>query len=313
MKGTKKKILFLAFALILLSSSFCLSDGSKAENQSISLKIAPLTYKLTIQRGESDSEIVSIINPNQIPIKVVAETSDFVQGDEEGSPKFVDKEVGKTALASWIDIDQKEIPLEPNEKKDITFTVNVPNDAENGGHYAAIFFKTVPKEGEGGQITISNRVGSLVLVTVPGDIKSTGEIVEFKVPKYSQKGPIDFVARFKNTGTVHYQLGGTIKITNYFGKEVVKLDLPEHIVLPDSIRRFEAQWLVKWAVGRYEANLEMRDGDGNLRTSNAVFYIFPWKIALAILVLIILLIVIIIIVKKALKRKNKSTITIRQQ
>lgn len=309
MQKTRKKIIILVLGLI-----FCFFgsiDFAHAADP-ISLKISPLTYKLTIKKGENDTQIVSIINPNQLAIKVIAETSDFVQGDEEGSPKFVDKGAGKTALASWIDIDRKEIPLEPNEKKDISFTVNVPNDAENGGHYAAIFFKTVPKEDEGGQITISNRVGSLVLVTVPGDIKSTGEIVEFRTPKYSEKGPIDFVARFKDTGTVHYQLNGTITITDYFGKEVTKLDLPEHIVLPDSIRRFEAQWPVKWSIGRYEAVLEMRDGDGNLRTSNIIFYIFPWKIALVVLALIILLIVIIIIVKKALKRKNNSTITLKQ-
>jgi hypothetical protein len=309
MQKTRKKIIFLVLGLIL-----CLfgSINFARAAEPISLKISPLTYKLTIKKGEDDTQIVSIINPNQVPIKVIAETSDFVQGDEEGSPKFIDKAVGKTTLTQWIDINKEELSLAPNEKRDVPFKISVPADAESGGHYAAIFFKAVPDQAQGGQITISNRVGSLVLVTVPGEIKSTGEIIEFSAPKYSEKGPINFVARFKNTGTVHYQLGGTITITNYFGKEVAKLNLPEHIVLPDSIRRFEAEWPVNWSVGRYEAALEMRDGDGNLRTSNIIFYIFPWKIALAVLVLVILVIVTIVIVKKALKRKNNSTITLKQ-
>lgn len=310
MQKTRKKIIFLVLGLI-----FCFfgSINFTHATEPISLKISPLTYKLTIKKGESETQVVSIINPNQVSIKVIAETQDFIQEDEEGSPKFIDKSVGKTTLAQWIDINREAMTLVPNEKRDVPFTINAPKDAESGGHYAAIFFKTVPDQTQSGQISITSRVGSLVLVTVPGDIISTGEIVEFKAPKFSEKGPINFLARFKDTGTVHYQLGGTITITNFFGKEVARLSLPEHIVLPDSIRRFETQWSENRALGRYEAELEMRDGDGNLRTQSLVFYIFPWKISLAILGGIILLILIIILIKRALKKKEDKTIEIRQE
>jgi hypothetical protein len=275
-----------------------------ALGEQTSLKITPLTYKLTIDQGGSESATVSIINPNKIEIMVVAETEDFLQADEEGSPRFISKGAGKTTLAEWINIDRQEIKLMPGEKRDVPFEIMIPENAENGGHYAAIFFRSIPLETEDSQITVASRVGTLVLVTVPGDISAKGEIVEFKLPQYSEHGPISFLARFKDTGTVHYQLGGTITITNLFGKEVAKLDLPEHIVLPDGVRRFETQWPVKWTIGRYEAKLQMRDGDGNLKTDSKIFYVFPWKYGLAALGVIIVLIIVIIFAK--IRSKNKK-------
>ena len=55
------KIIFLVLGFI-----FCLfgSIDFAHATDSISVKISPLTYKLTIKKGENDTQIVSIINPN---------------------------------------------------------------------------------------------------------------------------------------------------------------------------------------------------------------------------------------------------------
>jgi hypothetical protein len=295
--------------VFILIFTFCIFPSIFAQAQAMSLKITPLTYKFSIEKGKSESSVISVINPNQIDINVVAEIEDFLQGDEEGTPKFIKNEEQNSSLADWIKIDLSEITLKPNEKRDINFEISPPMDAQSGGHYAAIFFRVINTQTTDNNLGVAGRVGSLILLTIPGDISMNGEIIEFSTAKYYQQGPINFLARFKNNGTNHFQTAGTIKIKNMFGKEVARLDLPEHIILPDSIRRFESRWYPsQWSVGQYKALLEIKDGDGIIRTSGITFYIFPWKIVLALLIGIVLLVVIMVILKKGVKQGSRSTI-----
>jgi len=213
---------------------------------------------------------------------------------------------GKTTLASWIEVSADNFYLSPNETKEIPFTITVPANGEPGGHYAAIFFKTEPTSTKGqAQLEISGRVGALVLVSVPGQVSKTGEILEFKTPKFVNSGPVKLFVRFKNTGTVHYQLGGTIKIYNWLGKETATVQLPEHLVLPGSTRQFEGSWKANFLFGKYKARLEMKDGGGNTRTAEAIFFAFPWKIGLIILGSLLILINITYIIKRKFKIVRK--------
>jgi len=299
-----KKILKFAVVFTLLFTIFIYPQNySKAEE--ISLKITPLTFKFNIEKGKSESSVVSIINPNQVEIKVISSVEDFLQGDEEGTPRFIKNEVNEETLSDWIKIDNNEINIKPNEKKDISFEISVPQNAASGGHYAAIFFQNINNQKEDNQISVAGRVGSLILITVPGDFSMSGEIVEFNQEKYYQKGPIDFGLRFKNTGKTHFQTSGIIKIKNTLGKEIAILDLPEHIILPDSIRKFETKWEAKNAFGRYEAIAEIKDGDGNLKIAKDTFYIINWMIIIPIIILLFILIAIILIIKRIKNKKNR--------
>ena len=296
--------------LLILLATICIflisPQITSAVEEPISLKISPLTFKFSIDKGESKTENVSLINPNDFEIKIQSEKEDFVMEDEEGTPKFLPQGADGTSLADWISVSLDKFTLAPQETKDISFEIKVPEDGEPGGHYAAIFFKTVPEEVKGQtQMRVSGRVGALVLVSVPGEVSQIGEIVEFNVPKFIDKGPINFLARFKNTGTVHYQLTGKVKIYNWFGKEVGQIDLPEHIVLPDSIRRFAGEWGVKYLFGKYRADLEMKDGEGNLQTTSLTFFAFPWKEGLIVLGSILILLAAVIITKKKFKIVKK--------
>ncbi len=285
-----KKIYWLIIGSILTTFLVVLFglNFAKAAVEPVELKISPVTFKFQVEKAGKISEKIYLTNPNDFELKIKSEVEDFLQGDEEGTPRFIPQGTEKTTLSSWVKVGLSEFVLAPFETKEIPFEINAPKDAEPGGHYAAIFFKTVPEEEEETtRIGISSRVGALVLVSVPGDVSQTGEIVEFRGPKFVGRGPVDFLARFKNTGTVHYQLGGEVKITNWLGKETAQVILPEHIVLPDSIRKFEAGWERKYPFGRYTAELQMVDGGGNLRTAQISFFAFPWQETAGLIVILI--------------------------
>lgn len=271
------------FSLVIFGLLLILMGGNVFAQGPVSLKISPLTFKYTLEKGKEVSDIVRIINPNQFPLEIESEKEDFFMADEEGSPSFL-PQGGKMSLASWIKIGLEKFSLAPLETKEIPFTISLPKDAEPGGHYGAIFFKTQPslKKGQT-QIGIASRVGALILVSVLGEISQKGEIIEFKARKFLDKGPVSFFVRFKNTGTVHYEPRGKITILNWFGKKVAELSLPKHTVLPESIRRFETTWQKRYLFGKYQAQLEVFDGEGISHKKAVSFFVFPWQESLIIL------------------------------
>ena len=298
-----KKIITIIIlpVMVIFGSSLALAQDE------IAIKISPITFKYKIDKDQTQKGVISVINPNDFSIEVESEVEDFLMENEEGVPKFLPQGAGKTTLASWVSVSLDKFSLAAQETKEVSFTISVPSDAEPGGHYAAIFFKTIPgTEDSKTQLGVSTRVGALTLVSVPGNVSQGGEIVEFATPRFVGKGPIDVLARFKNTGTVHYQLGGTVKICNWFGKEVAKIDLPEHIVLPDSIRRFEAKWETNYLFGKYTAKLEMTDGAGKAHSIDKSFFAFPWKEGLIVLGAVLLLLAILMCAKKKFKIVKKN-------
>jgi hypothetical protein len=76
------------------------------------------------------------------------------------------------SMASWISFENTGLfTIAPKSNRKINYTINTPSGAIPGGHYGAIFFNS-PENGNitGGSISMNRRIGSLLLVTVPGDI-----------------------------------------------------------------------------------------------------------------------------------------------
>jgi hypothetical protein len=120
-------------------------------------------------------------------------------------------------------------------------------------------------------------------------------VAEFSAPNFSEYGPVALALRLKNDGSVHLKPRGFITITNMFGKEAGTIDIPQSNVLPQSTRKFDLNWGVKYMYGKYTASMTAIYGSANdSLTAVTTFWIVPWKIlTVALLALLIVLIVII--------------------
>lgn len=292
--------LFLLTIIILLFGQSGISQAAEP----IMIKISPVIIPLELVPGKTSEETITVTNPNNYQIKLVSEVEDFLVSDERGTPQFLPEGSGKTTLASWIKVIEN-FTLEPNEVKEIPFQIIVPENAEPGGHYASVLFKTQTPSQEG-KLSVSGRLGVLVLASVPGDISKKGEIVDFSAPKMFDKGPIDFSVRFKNTGTVHYQAKGKIQIYNWFGQKTGEVELSKHYILPDSIYNFEEKWPRNYLFGQYKAVLEVEDGTGVIHTSALSFFVLPWQESLMVGGLTLLLVLAVKAKKKIKNKKNKK-------
>ncbi len=322
-----KKRIFI-FAILLIS---VLTFGILSAN---ALTISPPLIEINAQPGEVVNQTIKIIADANTEGVYYPSVANFTAKGEEGKPEFSESAgIENHSLAEWIEIDHSPIALKKNERREIRFTINVPKEAEPGGHYGVIFLSTqsptLAKEQTA--IGVAGKLGSLLLVKVAGEIKEEGRLVEFDTvakKTFFDRLPINFLVKFENTGNVHLKPQGEINVTNMFGRQTTKLLVNEKggNVLPESIRKFLASWqkeetvsseregffaeLIKeknnFGLGRYKAELILVASDGGItERSTKSFWVIPWRI---LLISLLVLMAIIILTRQLIKVYNKRII-----
>lgn len=262
-----KKSNSIVIPLIIIFLLFSPKFINAQEGRSIS--VVPPKFELFSNPGDIVTERIKITNNSGVVSTYSILIEDFGSTGEEG--QVVLEEEGadtKYSLASWIEPSEREIILQPNEEKTLVFNINVPRDAEPGGHYASLLLQSAVdqnKANEGGAAAqVSQRIGSLVLLRVSGNINESAQIETFEAPARSQAGPVNFTLRVKNDGNVHIRPKGTIIITDLFGRKVDELPLEGANVLPGATRKMDTSWEKVNLLGSYTATLVATYGQQSL-------------------------------------------------
>lgn len=186
-----------------------------------------------------------------------------------------------------------ETTIAPKNSRTFSFKIRVPANAEPGGHFGSIVFKTTLADAsdQTGAV-VQQEIGSLILVKIAGDIREAAEIASFETDKniYNNQS-VEFVTRIKNNGNVHVKPQGKITISNLFGRELAVVPLEERNVLPDAVRRLSNSWQTPaFAFGRYRADLTAVYGGSNeILNATTTFWVIPYRstgIALGVITLL---------------------------
>ncbi len=285
------------------------------------LTISPARMEVSADPGVTLEQEFLLINEQATTETFYTSVQNFDAQGETGTPNFSD---AKEGLASWIKVADK-ITLKPGERVKVPFTLQVPTNADAGGHFSAIFLTTTPPATtEGGQVAIGAKVGMLVLLTVSGDIKEGGGVKAFGLKdgvRFVTSLPVNFVYRFANDGNDRVKPEGNIVLRNslYFKTEELNANPQLGNILPNSTRRFEVTWggekidkaapfmdhvKYQWrnfALGAYFASLDLAFGT-KTSSSSTVFFVLPWQLMT---VMLIIAIIVIIVLRFALKRYNQ--------
>ena len=297
-------VLFLAVLVFSLDKIFAALPGDEG------LTLSPPLREVTVAPGQTNTQTIKITNPTAKLVELYPKVMDFNSKGETGEPGFSEpgENSGKYSLASWIKISQSKIALTPEQIVEYTYTINVPSDAEPGGHYGVIFFATEPPEisDSSSNVALSSMVGGLVLVRVPGDIVEGARIEELKSDKFVYLfNKVALITRINNLCNVHFKPTGTINIKNVFGHTTDTLTFNEQNgnVLPESIRKFDNQWdSKKILVGPYTATANLVYGESKQAlTDSTTFWVIPWWLLVVVAVIIVSLSVYLIIRKKKKK------------
>lgn len=237
-----KKLILLTLTLVSsLHLSFAAGTG---------LSISPARYELTADKGKTVFGEFIITNDTDSDQVYSTSIENFYSQGETGVPLF--KKEDKD-IAAWGRVDST-VSVAKGEKKTVQFSVNVPDDAQAGGHFGAIFLYAKPPEGKDVSVAVGTKIAMLVMLTVSGDIKLDGDIKDFSVidPRAVEQKPGKFFTdlplrlsyRFTNSGNDRINPYGVITIKNTFGvkSKLLSANPVQGNVLPQSTRKFEVEW-----------------------------------------------------------------------
>jgi hypothetical protein len=171
----------------------------------------------------------------------------------------------------------------------VPFTITVPSNGEPGGHYGAILFRGLSASSTGPGVGISGRVGTVILLNVPGASDTTGTIASFTGPAgYASHGPFAFSFTMNNTGNTHFTPQGQVTLSGpLFGSAVIPFT--PGIVFPGYDRTFTATWPGRYAFGPLTATVSLNIPNGGTLTQTVTFFAFPWQETVGVILILLVL------------------------
>lgn len=266
------------------------------------LTISPVRVEVQGDPGQTLRGELEILNEQAASKQFYSSFENFEPAGDTGSPHFVG---GDSGLATWMNTESY-IEIRPNEKKNVSYTITIPKDAEPGGYFSAIFWGGQdPSALQAGEVSIGGKLGVLILLRVNGEIAEGAGISEFKADgpsRFHTALPITFSYRFTNSGGDRVVPLGNITIKNTFRGETqaLKANALEGNVLPGSTRKFSSVWEQKGEYdadgnffmqvahqirnphfGIYTADIDIVYGATNQPASGSyTFFMIPWQLLL---------------------------------
>ena len=319
------KRIFLSFGIGL--ALFLLAPSAQA------LTVSPVTKEYHVNPGDTVIDVIQMTNEATDAKSIYPLVENFTAEAETGMAVFypADEDPYGTAMAKWIDVvgEGKPLDMQPGDRANIPFTINIPNDATPGGHFASVILSSVPPgfDMDGTGLSTKSQIAVTLFIRVSGAVKEAGGLAEFGFENpqvWYNYLPIDFYTRFENSGNVHLRPVGNLFIKNWLGRQVASIEANEGFkaIFPMSIRRFVFGWhkekgdrlpddaselKKEWhnfGFGKYEATLVLAYGsDNKLVTDSRVFYVWPWRLMILFGAALLLLIAILTLISQMQRRR----------
>jgi hypothetical protein len=298
----KRKLANVA-VLSMLAASTALATGivpsiqtalAQSENTgSRSITISPPSLPLNLKPGQKTEGKKSLVNDTSGDISFDVYFYDMIVTNNVGTPEILPGGTiinNKYSASSWIGIEIQSLLLRQIAELIFRYYAQVPEDAGPGGHYAAIVYK--PRQMNQATHTgaaVSQQVATLVYFDVAGVVKESAQVKNFDSAGFSEYGPVDLIAEVTNNGDSHIKPSGKFSVKDMFGKVIASKDIPEGNIFPGGVSRiYETAVGKHWMIGRYTATFTASYGRANNLPLMATiaFWVFPWKVAVAILILV---------------------------
>jgi len=304
------------FLIVILIFTFCILNLARKINaQTQTFTAIPPRLEISAKPGEFIQKTIQFRNEGDTIAYLFVTTKDFIVEDTSGTPRFVDALVsGRWAASSWIKVLPESLAVAPKQTADIVLSINVPQDALAGGHYAGVLYQgsgTPPKigAGVGAGSGIQQIVGTLVYLTVEGPVTEKALVKRFEAPSFLEFGPVSFTTEILNQSDLHITPRGQITIKNMLGKVETVMPLEERNIFPGASFVYQNTWNSKYLIGRYRADLAAAYGSqGKALVATLYFIVFPVKIALAVILAIVIIILIILFIRRRQKEKEELEI-----
>lgn len=275
----KKNTLQLSAALLALFGLFgaapLVSAAEPTNANEENILLSPTKKRYEMKAGESKQDSMKVVNDGPRPISFIVYARPYSVINENYDPNY-DSNSKNADAYKWIQFDTASYELEPGQSADISYTVRVPQNAAPGGHYGVLFAETqVTSQPSGTSIVQKKRVGSIMYITVDGDVTTSGKLIGGTVPFFQTKAPISIKQRVQNNGNTDFVVNSTTNVSDIFGGVKFK-NQKESAVLPETTRAIDNDWINPAWIGLYKVEQTVSFLSTSKTMTNYVLFVPVW-------------------------------------
>lgn len=299
-----KKFIPAVAALLLLFSTFPFASAQQGPSGS-GLSISPTISQYTIKPGGSQSVTITLKNVTVDAVIAKGEVDDFKADNLTGNPQIITNSTQQSpnSIKPFVN-NLDDVPLAKGQQKQVIIGLDIPKGTPAGAYYGVIRYRAVPKnlaQAGPGQVALTASVGTIVLITVPGNIRTQVHVDGLQVYRGARAGtffiksPDKVGIKISNYGNGFIQPFGNIEVHDMFNKSVANFPFnnPKQLgnILPNSSRTFTHNFKGVNKIGRYTVLASVSYGNGGqvLTLKKTFWYIPIWLVVIILIILIGLL------------------------
>ena len=230
--GTERAWLAPLLALLALA---CIPVG---HTQS-AVEVAPPVRLYEARPGVPVDATFVVANPTDATLRVRVALSDW-HYQSDGTPNYLAAGSLPRSLQPFVTFNPSEVLLEPGERAEVRYTVDIPVDVDPGSYWGALFMEAEDPEPEPGFVLarFTVRVAHVMYVNVP-PLRPDGMIAGvFGHPPEDAEGSFQLLIQYVNTGNAVQRLDGYVELRDAAGAVLFTEHLPPAVSLPgDSVGR----------------------------------------------------------------------------
>lgn len=222
--------------------------------------------------------------------------------DENYHPVYEEKG-DYNQIVDWVDIENPEGVVKPNEVREIHFTINVPQSAPAGGQYVALAVTSNDAPEVSGNTNIQQilQFSHMIYAEVAGETVHNVSLKDINIPSFILGGNLSATVMVMNEGNTHADVESVLQVFPLFSDEEIytnEKNPDSRIVMPDSKRLIVTAWDKAPAVGIFNVVYTVSvDGQVMGKTEKMVIICPLWLIFVITVVIVALIIWIVIRIK----------------
>jgi len=225
--------------------------------ETVGLGITPPRFDLRAAPGSRKTVGVTIHNVEDYAVRIA--TAKLPLSQRPDGRLVATQDPALASCVDWIEVDPDTFEVEPNTRKRLRISINVPPNAE-GSAYSRLAF--IPLETDVSTQTMEEAYTSDIFLSIVPDLRESVEIAAFDVTSEGRFKPVACTFKVKNTGNTHVDIEAVAQLSSTQGPTVreVQLGGRDTRILPGVTRTFSILDQQGLESGAYNVELTIRVG-----------------------------------------------------
>lgn len=291
MKVFRKISKFFAATLLMTASALTsFSPVVAADVPDYRLQISPTSIDVELKPGGTESGSFKVQNTGKKDFKFKVGITPYSVLDEQYKPDY-EAPTKFNDIVDWVTFSQDEGEVPANGEVEVQYVIKVPKDVPAGGQYGVIYAEMIQDDdnsASGMAIATTQRVGLILYSNVDGVTRTTGEVIENKIPSILFNPPVIGESLVSNTGNTHTNAYYILQVYPLFGNEEVYTneENPDtRTILPETQRFNTVTWAGAPHLGIFRVKQTVRIFGESKTTEKIVFLCPIWFLFIILLII----------------------------